>query len=136
VRAVTHLLDTSALLAHYFNEPGAEVVQGLGKARGRKPGISVLSVAELRGCLEQEVSDTAEVEDAARAYFGDLTECIPVDRAVAELAWHIRGAMRHRLPLIDALIAATARSVDAILVHKDSHMTRIPTGLVKTLFLG
>jgi predicted nucleic acid-binding protein len=96
---VTHVLDTSALLAHFFDEPGADVVQGLWAA--------------LR----------------------DLTVCLPVDRAVAELACHIRAAVTRRLPLVDALIAATARSAGAILVHKDPHMAGIPAGVVKQLKL-
>jgi predicted nucleic acid-binding protein len=40
-----------------------------------------------------------------------------------------------RLPLVDALIAATARSAGAILVHKDPHMAGIPAGVVKQLKL-
>ena len=56
---VTHVLDTSALLAHYFNE---------------------------------------------------LTVCLPVDRTVAELAWQLEEAIAERIPLVDALIAATARA--------------------------
>ncbi len=90
---ITHLLDTSAILAHYFDEPGAD------------------------------------------AYLGELTVCFPVDRTVAEMARQIRAATPQRLPLVDALIAATARAAGAILVHKDPHMARIPAGLVKQLAL-
>jgi PIN domain nuclease of toxin-antitoxin system len=48
VSAISYLLDTSALLAHYFGELGADVVQGLWKLRGPKPAISAVSIAELR----------------------------------------------------------------------------------------
>jgi len=64
-----------------------------------------------------------------------LTVCLEVDRAVAELACHIRAATPERLPLVDSLIAATARSADAVLVHKDFHMSRIPTEIVKQIAL-
>ena len=132
---ITHVLDTSALLAHYFDEPGAELVQQLWALRGQKPGISAVTVTELRGRLGQEIEDSKEAENAADAYLGDLTVCLPVDRAVAELAWQIRTATPQRLPLVDALIAATARAAGAILVHKDPHMARIPAELVDQVAL-
>lgn len=133
--AITHVLDTSALLAHYFDEPGAEAVQNLWGSPGLKPGISAVTVTELRGRLDLELSDSKEAERAAEAYLGDLTVCLPGDRAVAELAWQIRAATPRRLPLVDALIAATARAAGAILVHKDPHMARIPPELVEQLVL-
>lgn len=133
--AVTHILDTSALLAHYFDEPGAEVVQKLWEVKGHKLGISAVTVPELRGRLGQEVASAKDAEYAAEAYLGELTTCLPVDRAVAELAWHLRAVSPQRLPLVDALIAATARAAGAILVHKDPHMAQIPKALVKQLML-
>lgn len=132
---ITHLLDTSAILAHYFDEPGADAVQKLWEEAGQKPGISAVTVAELRGRLSKELAHAQEAESAADAYLGELTVCFPVDRAVAEMAWQIRAATPQRLPLVDALIAATARAAGAILVHKDPHMARIPAGLVKQLAL-
>ncbi len=131
---ITHVLDTSALLAHYFDEPGAMIVHRLW-AKGQKPGICAVTIAELKGRLTQEMEDAEELESTAEAYLGDLTVCLPVDRSVAELAWQIREATPDRLPLVDALIAATARAAGAILVHKDPHMAKIPEGLVKQLRL-
>ena len=133
---ITHVLDTSALLAHYFDEPGAEVVQQLWASLGQKPGISAVTVTELRGRFNQELSDSQEAENAAEAYLGDLTVCLSVDRAVAELAFQIRAATPQRLPLVDALIAATARAAGAILVHKDPHMARIPAELLEQVVLS
>ena len=132
---ITHVLDTSALLAHYFDEPGAMIVHRLWTAKGQKPGISAVTVAELKGRLTQEIENAEEREHTAEAYLGELTVCLPVDRSIAELAWQIREATPDRLPLVDALIAATARAFGAILVHKDPHMARIPEGLVKQLRL-
>ena len=46
---ITHVLDTSALLAHYLREPGAEDVNII-LARGpEETGISLITVVELRG---------------------------------------------------------------------------------------
>jgi hypothetical protein len=42
VAAVSHVLDTSALLAHYFDEAGAEIV---GLAREILPGVDDVALA-------------------------------------------------------------------------------------------
>jgi predicted nucleic acid-binding protein len=55
---------------------------------------------------------------------------------VAEIAWQLQEITPGRLPLVDALIAATARAADAIIVHTDPHMAKIPEGLVRQAFLG
>jgi predicted nucleic acid-binding protein len=61
--------------------------------------------------------------------------CLPVDRAVAEIAWQVRQSTPGRIPLVDALVAATARAAGAVLVHRDPHMARIPKGIVKQIVL-
>jgi predicted nucleic acid-binding protein len=132
---ITHVLDTSALLAHYFNEPGAGLVEALWSGESSRPAISAVTVAELKGRMHEEVADDAEAANAADAYLNELTICLPVDRATAELAWQLRQAAQHRLPLVDALIAATANAADAILVHKDTHMSQIPAALVRQIVL-
>lgn len=132
---VTHVLDTSALLAHYFNEPGAGVVEGLWSDESSRIGISAVTITELKGRLQEEITDDAESEKAADAYLNELTICLPVDRATAELAWQLRQAAPGRLPLVDAIIAATARAAGAVLVHKDPHMSQIPPGLVRQIAL-
>jgi predicted nucleic acid-binding protein len=132
---ISHILDTSAILAHYFDEPGAELVEKLWADEFAKVAISAVTVAELKGRLHQEVSDDAEAAAAADTYLNELTICLPVDRATAELAWQLRLAAADRLPLVDAIIAATARAAGAILVHKDPHMARIPADLVQQIAL-
>ena len=132
---VSHVLDTSALLAHYFNEPGAEVVERLWSDESSRLAISAVTVAELKGRLYQEISNDAESAKAADAYLNELTVCLPVDRTTAELAWQLRQASPGRLPLVDALIAATARATGATLVHKDPHISQIPAGLVRQIAL-
>ena len=128
---ITHVLDTSALLAHYFNEPGAGLIEGLWSNETFRIGISAVTVAELKGRLHQELTDDTEAMRAAEAYLNELTTCLPVDRATAEMAWQLRQVTPDRLPLVDSLIAATARAAGAILVHKDPHMSQIPDGLVR-----
>jgi predicted nucleic acid-binding protein len=47
----------------------------------------------------------------------------------------LRAATRPRLPLVDALIAASAKQHGAVLVHRDPHMATIPTSLVSQQML-
>jgi predicted nucleic acid-binding protein len=133
---ISHVLDTSALLAHYFNEPGAELVEKLWSDESSRLAISAVTVAELKGRLSQEITENAEATIAADAYLNELTICLPVDRATAELAWQLRQVAPNRLPLVDALIAATARAAGAILVHRDPHMAQIPPALMQQIDLS
>ncbi len=135
MKTITHILDTSALLAHFFDEPGAEIVEGLWASGTATPGISVLTAAELRIRLGSELSDASEAEAAIGHYLNELTVNLPVDRAVAECAWQLRVAASRRIPLVDALIAATARSIGATLVHRDPHLRSIPEGLLSQVEL-
>jgi predicted nucleic acid-binding protein len=129
-------MDTSALLAHYFNEPGAMLLDALWAEESNRLAISAVTVAELKGRLNHEIADDAEALSAADAYLNELTTCLPVDRATAEVAWQFRQAASDRLPLVDALVAATACVAGAILVHKDPHMSQIPSALVQQLALA
>ena len=133
---ITHVLDTSALLAHYFDEPGAELVQGLWSDGSSRLAISAVTVTELKGRLHGEIANDAEAAGAVDAYLNELTTCLPVDRATAEIAWQLRHAAANRLPLVDALIAATARKAEAVLVHRDPHMSQISPGLVRQIALA
>ena len=132
---ITHLLDTSALLAHFFDEPGADVVQSLWDSGLEKPGICAVTVAELKARLKEELAIDAEAQQAVEGYLDELTVCLPVDRAVAELAWQVKEACPERIPLVDALIAGTARAFNAVLVHRDPHLARIPREVVGQVVL-
>jgi len=136
MKGFTHVLDTSAILAHYWDEPGADLVDDLFRSRGARLGVSTVTVAELRGLLSREDPVEAGEVGVVSRYVDDLAVSIPADRTIAELAWQLRAAAPQRLPLVDAIIAATARSCDAILVHKDSHLAGIPEGLVRQLVLA
>jgi predicted nucleic acid-binding protein len=136
VSRISHVLDTSALLAHYFDEPGAGLVAEIWSDASARVAISAVTVAELKGRLRLEITENAEAARAADAYLNELTTCLPVDRATAEIAWQLRQATPERLPLVDALVAATARAAGAVLVHKDPHMSQIPADLVRQISLG
>jgi predicted nucleic acid-binding protein len=133
--AITQVLDTSAILAHYFDEAGADMVERLWSAGSTKPAICAVTITELRARLKEEIADEAEALQAADAYLNELTVCLPVDRAVAEIAWQLKESITEPIPLIDALIAATARAAHALLVHRDPHLERIPRAVVDQIVL-
>ena len=135
MKAVTHVLDTSAILAHYFDEPGAALVEELWKDTDNRVGICVLTLPELKGRLAAEVADRKEVERAFSQYVDDLTANLTVDRETAESATLLRESADTRLPLIDALIAGCARVHSAVLVHRDPHMSSIPQQMVAQVVL-
>ena len=132
---ITHVLDTSAILSHYFDEPGADKVALLWQKGNPKPAVCVVTIPELRSRLAIELSDPGEAEQAIHAYIEELTTSVSVDRMIAELAVQIRIATPKRLPLVDALISACARAHDALLVHCDPHMAEIPKGMVRQLII-
>ena len=130
MRAVTHVLDTSAILAHYFDEPGAETVERLWYDSVNRIAVCVLSLPELKGRLTVEVDDPQEVERAFREYVDELTTTLIVDRRTADSAMLLRESADTRLPLVDAVIAGCAHVHSAVLVHRDPHLASISRQLV------
>ena len=124
----THLFDTSALLAHYFGETGAQQVTDLLSDPETAPAVCVATVPEFRGRLRYEGAEAAEADRVCGLYFDQLFVCLEIDRRVAECSDRLRERASGRVPLIDALIAACAVSNDAVLVHADAHMSKIVAG--------
>ncbi len=131
----THLLDTSALLAHYFDEPGAAEVDAIWQDSACVTVLCPLSVAELRSRLRVVTIKGPEIERAYDLYVNELTRCLPLDRPVAELADKLRVLSSRRVPLVDACIAATAAHHDCLLVHRDPHLDSLETAGVRMLRL-
>lgn len=126
-----HALDTSALLAHVYQEPGWQRVQELlhddddvvlGLA---SPVLFELQVRLYeKGVLNQHPEAIAD-------YVGLFDLGISVDHAVAKAAFQLKRDTPQRLPAVDALIAACAKIHDATLVHRDPHISSIPGRLLK-----
>jgi predicted nucleic acid-binding protein len=132
---LTHVLDTSAWLAHLFKEPGARQITRLFKEPNNRVGVSVLSLVEVYTRLravgrEKEFKRTVE-------YYGILfTSFVPVSESIAHQAITLRSSATSRLPTIDSLIAATAAHHGAILVHRDPHFLALPGDEVKQELLA
>ena len=123
------LLDTSALLAHYFHEPGWEFVHELLIAR------SALIAAPTRfEFLVRLAAAGANATDCAMEFARCrilLSDVVPVDDAAAGRAWELRQTAATRVPAVDALIAGCASSRGAVLVHRDPHFKSIPKRLLE-----
>lgn len=127
---ITHILDTSALLAHAFQEPGWQRVREILHDETAVLGLSAAVLFELqvrfhqRGILDLHLQAVAEYESL-------FDELVAVDHAVAKAAFELKRDTPGRLPAIDALIAACAKVHDATLVHRDPHLATIPPHLLR-----
>ena len=114
-----YLLDTSALLAFSGDEPGADTVGTL-LTKGRRNEahlyISFISAMEAGYKAYQ-----ARSEDGLADLLASLQQ-LPVIRVdvsdeLIALAARMKGT--YRLSLADAWVLATAKQMNAVLVHKD-----------------
>ncbi len=120
------LLDTSAVLAHAFSEPGQEeLIDLLG---GGEALIAAPSIPEFAARLRALGNSRDRVETAWRAYRAMFAEVVAIDENVARLAWTLREEAQERIPLVDALIASAALVRGATLVHRDPHFESLPEG--------
>lgn len=129
-----YLFDTSALAAHALHLPGAGQVQEVMSRDEAGLFASALSLFELAGVLKREGCEHL-IPECWRVYSSGL-EIVPVDAALAQAAWTIREQSGERLPIADAMIAATARALGATLVHRDRHLSSIPDTTVPQLLLS
>jgi predicted nucleic acid-binding protein len=127
---VTHLLDSSAFFAFFFDEPGRQRVEELLREPTVEMGLSVLTSVELWARLRAEGRDTV-FEQEWEDHLPLFERIVSVDLPLCLKAVELRRAATTRLPTIDSLIAAAAVEYDAVLVHRDPHFTSIPGHLLK-----
>lgn len=128
------LFDTSALVAHALHLRGVEQVQSAMNRDDAGLFASALSLFELAGVLKREGCGQ-QIPECWRVYSSGL-EIIPVDAGLAQAAWALRESVGQRLPLADAIIAATARARGATLVHRDQHLAALPDSVVPQVRLA
>jgi len=116
-----YLLDTSALLAHCFSEPGAKEVEDL-LASG-VTYVAAITWFELRVRL-QDSPDTPKVLEL---YAQSLAGTVDISQEVAQVAFALRQGIGFRIPTADCLIAGAARTRGYQLVHRDAHLGSIPS---------
>jgi predicted nucleic acid-binding protein len=128
-----YLLDTSAILAHMRDEPGADAVQALIDCESADLAITSITIAELLRRLRSLGLAAPQVDRALADYtmlIGEVMLIGPEEAIEADL---ITTQTPERLPLVDALIAGAARKTGATLVHRDAHMSAIPGTVVTQL---
>ncbi len=128
---MTHVLDTSALLAHYLAEAGAERVQALFEDDAVVAGASFLSLYEFELRLQQLGVDEAARAAELNRYRALLNEVVDVDESVRSEAVRLRTSATAHVAAMDVLIAATASLKNATLVHRDPHFAAVPGNLLK-----
>jgi predicted nucleic acid-binding protein len=127
---MTHLLDTSALLAHYLAEPGADRVQLLFENAAFVVGTSILAMFELELRMQHLGIDAAMRAADLNRYRALLSDVVSVDEAVRTEGIRLRTGATARVSTIDVLIAATASVRGAMLVHRDPHFSAIPSSML------
>ena len=128
---MTHLLDTSALLAHYLAEPGAARVQALFEDTAVVAGTSILVLFEFDVRLHQLGIDATTRAEELNRYRTLLTEIVIVDEAIRSEGVRLKINATARASAMDTLIAATASVRAATLIHRDPHFMAIPASMLK-----
>ena len=131
-----YLLDTTALIAHYRGEEGADRVQILLYDESVDVHVCSISIIEMTRRMASLGIDSAESRSISLEYASLATSVIAVDAAIAIRAFELGSMCAARLPLADALIASAANSVDAVLVHRDAHFESIPAALLLQESIG
>ena len=88
---MTHLLDTSAILAHYLDEPGADEVESLLAQGPSVVALAAPSWVELDTRLRELVAEVAERENVFLQYTVSLTTLLPVDAESCLAAIRLRN---------------------------------------------
>ena len=123
-------------MAHFRNEAGAREVQAIFENAENIVGISAVSVAEFGIRLATLGMGPGEIRAVITDYQELLDDIIPLTEEIALEAMSLKTSASSRLPLVDALIAATARSEKATLVHRDAHFLVLPERTLKQLPLA
>jgi predicted nucleic acid-binding protein len=130
-----YLLDTSAVLIHYRQEPGCERVLSLFDDPTNEVLLCSISLAEFGRVLRSTGLSPAEVDATIDAYLPLFSEIVPVDDLIARASLRLIAAVPDRIPTVDSLIAASAQQRGACLVHRDGHFREIPAALLPTIDL-
>ena len=78
-------------------------------------------------------ADEATIDEVLVTYQLLFSEIVPVDATVAKMALRLGWRSPRRLPLVDALISASAQVRNATLIHRDEHMRGIPADMVQQI---
>lgn len=132
---ITHVFDPSAILAHFFHEPGAEQVNALLVDNSVEIGLPALALLDLKERLTATVPDKQEATRAFHLYADELVTILPVTRGVVARAESLLAASAQPLTHLEAIVAATAQDEGAVLVHRSAPLAELPANLVRQIAL-
>ena len=132
---MTHLLDTTALMALMLDETGAEDVQALVNDERTRLAVSVLTKAEVWARLKS-LGREVVFEEEWKIILPLFDAVLPVDQAVVDQSIVLRRLTPERLPATDSMIAATAAVHRLVLVHRDEHFRFIPAEVLPSIDLS
>lgn len=128
---MNYLLDTSALLAHYRGESGASRVQEMFDDLEKRIFIASITITEFSRRMAELGASGHDIDAAIFGYGRMFAQVVSIDEAIALAAFQLGQRAASRIPLADALIAASAASQKAVLVHRDPHFQSLPTDFLQ-----
>jgi predicted nucleic acid-binding protein len=116
------LYDTRFFFEHYYSDDPSTLKKTGSELSSKRPRyVSVMTIHELyKLTLEKEGRDVAKLR--IRLVAKDF-EVIPMDQELAVLSAEIRS--KHRIPMADSVIAATAKLYRLECVSDDPHFAQI-----------
>lgn len=126
MKKMRHLLDTSALAAHFLHAPGDRLV---GTCIEEGAAVCALTVVEFAAVLKKVSVPPKTITQVWALYREVLVDVLAVDEQVAGLATRLQHESTGRLPLADACIAACAARHDLGLFHCDQHFDVLPASV-------
>ena len=129
-----YLLDSSALVAHALRLAGAEQVQSLLDDEAHEITLSSLSLFELAGCLKLHGAAASIPKVLASLPCCSFRNTLD-GRQFGGGGVALRESVGQRIPITDAIIAASAQRRGATLVHRDQHLASIPATTIPQLIL-
>ena len=127
---MNYLLDTKALIAFFNNEDGADKVEAIlkeideNKAEGF---ISAITVTELYYLYSRRIGERLAKERIEQIKRSNL-RVVPITEEIAMKAGEYKIKA---IPIADALIAASAHSIDATVVTDDEHFEKVNARVLK-----
>jgi toxin FitB len=120
---MNYLLDTNVLSELVAAQPNENVVRWISEIPNEALYVSVLTLGEIRKGVEKSSEGKRKqklkqwLEHELPAWFEERV--LPIDHAVADKWGYLHGQIKHPLPVIDSLLAATALHHDLCLVTRN-----------------
>ena len=109
---MTMLLDTNVLISLFQGEPSVTRKLDAWTRAGRELALSIFTIAELLAFRKGTEEDEQKILEFAKQF-----PCIAVTNEVATLAGKLK--QKHRITIVDAIIAATALIAELPLVTRN-----------------